>query len=148
MTPELRALVEYRLSQSRDALRAAERLLESRLWRDAINRSYYAQFYAVLALLALRGLGTSKHSGAISLFDREFVRTGVFPKELSQALHRSFETRQEADYQDLAAVDEEDARSAYARGTGFVARAQEYLESQIRGSDAGRSTGERPPDGN
>jgi uncharacterized protein (UPF0332 family) len=38
-----------------------------------MNRLYYAMFYAVLALLQEKEMGTSKHSGAIALFDREFV---------------------------------------------------------------------------
>lgn len=36
-------------------------------------------FYAVQALLLLGGYSTSKHSGAISLFDREFVKTSKDP---------------------------------------------------------------------
>ena len=33
--------------------------------------------------------------GAISLFDREFIKSGIFDKELSKkTLHRSFELRQ------------------------------------------------------
>jgi uncharacterized protein (UPF0332 family) len=62
-----------------------------------MNRLYYAMFYAVLALLQAKHLGTSKHSGAIALFDREFVKTGIFPKELSMALHRAFALRQKGD---------------------------------------------------
>ncbi|NJN63373.1 MAG: hypothetical protein HC795_19310 [Coleofasciculaceae cyanobacterium RL_1_1] len=42
-------------------------------------------FYALLGLLATKGLGTSKHSGVISLFDREFVRTGIFPRGYRRA---------------------------------------------------------------
>ena len=33
----------------------------------SVNRSYYAMFYAVLALLAREGTGTSKHTGAVGL---------------------------------------------------------------------------------
>lgn len=51
-----------------------------------MNRLYYAMFYAVLALLQEKEMGTSKHSGAIALFDREYVKTGLFPKEMSKAL--------------------------------------------------------------
>lgn len=50
--------------------------------RSVMNRLYYAMFYAVLALLQEKEMGTSKHSGAIALFDREFVKTGTFPKEM------------------------------------------------------------------
>lgn len=41
---------------------------------------------AVLALLQEKQLGTSKHYGTISLFDREFIKRGVFDQELSKTL--------------------------------------------------------------
>ena len=74
MKPEqLEALLRYRIEQAHDTLREAEILLNAAALRGTINRAYYAMFYALLALLATKQLGTSKHSGAISLFDREFT---------------------------------------------------------------------------
>ncbi len=62
-------------------------------------------FYAVMGLLATRSLGTSKHSGVISLFDKEFVKTGIFSKELSRSLHRAFDERQVNDYGEMLEPD-------------------------------------------
>jgi len=80
MKPEqLEDLLRYRMEQAYETLREAEILLNESALRGAINRAYYAMFYALLALLATKRLGTSKHSGALALFDREFVRPGCFP---------------------------------------------------------------------
>ena len=99
MMESIRDLSIYRLSQAQESLREAQVLLrEGMSLRSVMNRLYYAMFYAVLALLQTKQLGTSKHSGAIALFDREFVKTGIFPKEMSKALHRAFELRQKSDY--------------------------------------------------
>ena len=88
MKPEqLEDLLFYRIEQAHETLREAEILLNESALRGAINRAYYAMFYALLALLATKQLGTSKHSGALALFDREFVKAGVFPRELSRSLH-------------------------------------------------------------
>ena len=73
MNENTRVLVNCRMEQAFSALASAKTLFDKGLLRDSINRSYYAAFYAVLALLCMHGLGTSKHSGAIALFDREFV---------------------------------------------------------------------------
>lgn len=83
----IRALVAYRLEQADEALEAAQTSLDAGLVRSATNRAYYAMFYAVLALLAVDKRETSRHSGAIALFDREFVKPGQLPKELSRWLH-------------------------------------------------------------
>lgn len=61
------------------------------------NRAYYAMFYAGVAALQSVPKAPSRHSGVISLFDTEFVLTGIFPKELSKDFHRAFELRQAAD---------------------------------------------------
>jgi uncharacterized protein (UPF0332 family) len=127
MTGQLRALLDYRLDQADSALKASRTLVEARLWRDSVNRAYYAAFYAVLALLALKGLGTSKHSGAISLFDREFVKPGLLPKALSSTLHHAFDMRQEADYEERAQIEEADALDALTQAAAFVQQVREYI---------------------
>lgn len=76
---QLHALVRYRLQQAVETLREARLLLDQSAWRSAQNRAYYAMFYAVSALLATRQLGSSKHSGVLGLFDREFVKPGLLP---------------------------------------------------------------------
>jgi uncharacterized protein (UPF0332 family) len=71
------ALVTDRLNQAAEALASAELNLSNGLLRSAINRGYYAMFYAVLALLASRQKETSRHSGALALFDRDFIKTAL-----------------------------------------------------------------------
>ncbi len=44
-----------------------------------VNLAYYAMFYGVLAVLATRKLSASKHSGALGLFDREFINQDYSP---------------------------------------------------------------------
>jgi uncharacterized protein (UPF0332 family) len=81
MTEEHRALVHYRLGEARETLEEARLLARESRWRGALNRVYYAMFYATLALLAVRQLAASRHSGVIALFHREFVRPGLFARE-------------------------------------------------------------------
>ncbi|MBE9063552.1 HEPN domain-containing protein [cf. Phormidesmis sp. LEGE 11477] len=80
MNSQLQLLVRYRLAEAKETIEEAKLLLEYIAFRGSINRSYYAMLYALLGLLATRGLGTSKHSGVISLFDREFVKTGLLQR--------------------------------------------------------------------
>ena len=86
-------------------------------------------FYALLALLAVRRLGTSKHAGALALFDREFANTGLFPRQLSRSLHLAFERRHTYDYGEMAEVTPQIAREAIADATAFVAAVESHLRS-------------------
>lgn len=55
-------------------------------------------FYSVQALLLTKTLSFSSHKGVISSFGKEFVKTGIFPKEMSRDLTQIFERRQLSDY--------------------------------------------------
>jgi uncharacterized protein (UPF0332 family) len=125
----LEALLQYRIEQAHEALREAEILLRESAYRGTINRAYYAMFYAVVALLAERQLGTSKHSGAIALFDREFVKAGTFPKELSRSLHVAFERRQTHDYGEIAPATKDVAQESLTSSRTFVAEIEKHLRA-------------------
>jgi uncharacterized protein len=130
MTENRKALIEYRLSQARDSILEADVLSQSGMSRRSVmNRLYYAMFYAVLALLQEKELGTSKHSGAIALFDREFVKTGSFPKEMSKGLHRAFELRQKGDYMEETEVSADDVAEIRSMAARFVESAERFLLS-------------------
>lgn len=129
MTGNMRELCEYRISQARETIREADVLMrEGMSLRSVMNRLYYAMFYAVLALLQTKQIGTSKHSGAIALFDREFVKTGVFPKELSKALHRAFELRQKGDYMEEAEITSADVEELRPLAEEFVNRVEAAIQ--------------------
>jgi uncharacterized protein (UPF0332 family) len=117
------------MQQAEETLREARILANEKTERGAINRAYYAMFYAVLALLATKGLGSSKHSGAISLFDREFVKQGDFPKELSRSLHLAFDHRQQADYGELSRIDEFTVTRSIEDANVFVCDIGTYLKT-------------------
>ena len=80
-----------------------------------------------LALLQQKQIATSKHSGAISLFDKEFVKSGIFDKELSKTLHRAFELRQKGDYMEEAEVTKEDVDEMFPKVIDFVNKTKDYL---------------------
>lgn len=126
---QLEGLLRYRMEQAHETLREAEVLLGEAALRGAINRAYYAMFYALLGLLATQQLGTSKHSGAISLFDREFVKTGLFPRELSRALHLSFDRRQRYDYGEMIPITEEIAGETLQDARMFVVAVETHLRA-------------------
>jgi uncharacterized protein (UPF0332 family) len=131
MTSEnIMALIRYRLEQADESLQAASILMEKKLLRPSINRSYYAMYYAVLALLAIEKKETSKHSGVISLFDKEFVKKGTFPKELSRWLHAAFDLRQRSDYGADQIVSGSDVQKTLENAKIFVGRVSTILKGQ------------------
>jgi uncharacterized protein (UPF0332 family) len=85
-----------------------------------VNRLYYACFYAVSALLLTRGLSTSKHGYLRSLLHREFIKTGLIPKDLGAHFDLLFDNRLKGDYEDLICFKAEDV-------TGWLKPTEEFI---------------------
>ena len=81
----------------------------------------------MLALLATKSIGTSKHSAIIAAFDREFVKTGVFRRELSRSLHLAFDRRQTHDYGEMIQIDRQITEEALVDARTFVLQVEAYL---------------------
>jgi uncharacterized protein (UPF0332 family) len=121
--------VDYRLSQAQESLKEADVLFQASLFRGAVNRAYYAMFYAVLALSVFKGSIVSKHSGLIAFFDLEFIKSGLLPKELSKSLHLAFDRRQSSDYGEVWLVDQAETEEAIGKAREFVNKVVEFLTS-------------------
>ncbi len=132
MKPEVVALARHRLSQARETLAEAAQLLANRAFRGAVNRLYYAAFYAARALLALRQVDAGRHSGVISLFQQLFIKPGLVAPEIGKTLARAFEKRQNTDYEDFATVDPADAQDLAAAVQTFVETCEALLDRSLR----------------
>ena len=129
MTDDVRKLVEYRLGQARETLEAGRALMRAKHNRDAINRAYYAMFYAALGLLAVRQLGTSKHSGVLGLFGQHFVKTGKFPSDMAVFLRQAFDLRQKCDYREFVEPQKAQAAELLIHAEQFIAAAERTWET-------------------
>ena len=130
MAGSLTALSAHRFKRAKEELSTAELLLRSTNFRSSINRSYYAIFHAIRAINALDGFDSSKHSGVISHFNQEYVKTGIFQKEVSKIIRNASELREQADYEDFYEATQEEASDVFEQATIFIAEAEKYLRCQ------------------
>lgn len=128
MREDIKEIVKYRIDQAEDALKDAALLFDSGgSLRSVINRSYYSMLYAILALIAEKGMGSSKHSSAISIFDREYVKTGHFSKEMSKLLHKAFNLRVESDYKEYSIISRDETSIVLEGARGFLEKIKTFL---------------------
>lgn len=123
-------MIDGRLEQSAESILEARALLEKDFYRGSINRAYYAMFYAVQALMIHKEIRASKHSGAISTFDLEFIKPGILKQDYSKWLHDAFELRMEVDYADFVLPDREQSVQTLNNAKKFVEAIKDYLASQ------------------
>ena len=76
--------INYRIQRARETLVEVDILIVNKFWNTAINRMYYACFYAVGALLIKHGVETSSHSGMRQKFGQLFVKNGIISKDLAR----------------------------------------------------------------
>lgn len=119
--------MQYRLDNAKEKLESAKVLLDAEKYRDSIGRSYYAIFTAVRAVLAYDKIDFSKHSGVISYFQREYIKTGKFDIKYSRYLQSAFQIRNSCDYDDFFIASKQDAEEQYNKAVEFYNEIHTYL---------------------
>ncbi len=120
MKEETRTLILYRLERANESLDEANILMERGYANTFVNRLYYACFYAVSALLLVKGLSSARHSGVRALFHQNFIKEGIISKELGQLFDKLFDNRQKGDYADMVRFDLNIVRNWYDEAKEFV----------------------------
>jgi uncharacterized protein (UPF0332 family) len=87
----LNEYISYRLKRANETIEEVKILIENKLWNTAINRMYYACFYAVGALLIKNGVKANSHSGIRQKFGQLFVQTGLIDRNLGKLFSELFE---------------------------------------------------------
>ncbi|MFH1859686.1 MAG: HEPN domain-containing protein [bacterium] len=131
MNSESIKLMQLRMERAEETLADAKKLLSDGSLRSAVNRFYYAILYAARAILALKRLDSAKHSGVISLFNKEFVKTGELPKEYGRIIGNVFNRRIEGDYSDIKTFSHEEVNDIAEDCEKFVSVIMEYLKQYI-----------------
>ena len=94
-------LALYRIETAKQDLASAKLLLEAGDNRGANNRSYYGIFHAISAVHALDGKAYKRHKDALANFNKTYVKTEAFPKELGRRISEAEEIRHASDYDDF-----------------------------------------------
>ncbi len=121
------SLSKARLGNAEERILFAGKIFEIGDYKTVANRSYYAVFAAMRAVLALDGFDSKKHSGIIAEFRKNYLKTGVLPKELSFIIDSLVEIRQGSDYDDFYVISKEETEMQLKNAAVFVSTVKNYL---------------------
>ena len=110
-----------------ETLGVAALCLESQHYKDSINRSYYAAFYAIKAVLALEEIDFKRHKDAVAYFNKTYVATEIFPREMGKKLGRLKQERESSDYDDFYVASLTDATDQYNSAKLIIDEIEKYL---------------------
>ena len=79
-------VIQQTLAKAHENLATAQHDFDGGFYDGSVSRSYYAVFHAMTATLFSKGLHFSRHGQVIGAFNREFIKTGIFPKSFRNAI--------------------------------------------------------------
>lgn len=124
-------LTLYRIQTAKDDLKAARILLEAEEYKGANNRAYYAIFHAINAVHALNGSAFKRHKDAIANFNKEYIKTEIFPRTIGRKIAEAEEIRHASDYDDFYIASREETQRQVAVADEFIQLVEEYFKEQM-----------------
>lgn len=122
------SLSKLRLDTAKECLNDSLVLINSQSYKASANRSYYAVFHAMRAVLVFDEFDSKKHSGIISEFRKRYIKTGVFTAEISKIIGLQFSARSHSDYDDFYIISKEESINGLHEAEKMVDEVEKYLE--------------------
>ncbi len=124
------ALAAYRYRRSQETLAEVPSLKQLGYYNTAVNRLYYACYYAAVALLIRHGINPGTHAGVKQMIGMHFVATGRMSRETGRSFSLLFERRHSSDYDDFAYSTEEEVNELLPKAKTFIEAVGLLLEEQ------------------
>ena len=119
-------LVLYRIETAKSDLRTAAMLLMQKEYRAANNRAYYAIFHAITAIHALDGKSYKRHKEVLAKFNKDYVRTEIFPKSFGRKIIEAEDIRHASDYDDFYIATREEAQEQIGTAEELILLVEKY----------------------
>lgn len=130
---ELKKQINVMVEKSVRTLEDAKIALEKNRYETCLSRAYYSVFHILQAVLLIKGLSFSKHSGVIGGFSQHFIKPGIFPKEFAEIISELREDRENGDYSYAVVIDEKKARNDVENAEKIVSVLKDYLIKFFQG---------------
>ena len=130
-----RDLVLYRIEAAKEDLKSAKILRDADSYKGANNRAYYAIFHAINAVHGLRGVAYKRHKDAIANFNKNYVKTEIFPRETGHMISKVELIRHASDYDDFYVASKEETSETIESARNFLDRVDIYIDNRIKQSN-------------
>ncbi|MBR0202721.1 MAG: HEPN domain-containing protein [Bacteroidaceae bacterium] len=114
------ALARYRQDRAHETLAEIPYLREKGFYNTAVNRLYYACYYAAVALLTKHHIPTATHAGVKTMLGLHFVSKGLITKESGRAFVNLFDSRQRGDYDEFVYATQEEVDELIPKAQRFI----------------------------
>ena len=121
-------LANHRLEQAKEDLIASKALYDLKLYKSSNNRAYYSIFHSIKAVLALEPIDFKRHKDVIAYFNKNYVHTEVFPRNIGRKISDASRIREDSDYDDEFVVKEQDTLAQIQTADELIKLVENYIE--------------------
>lgn len=125
-------IVRYRIENAQNTLAEVESHRDNGYFNTAVNRMYYACYYAASALLIANQIVTKSHEGVRQQFGLNFVMTGKISPEQGRFFSRLFSKRTTGDYDDFITHTRETVDDLLPQAQDFVKTITVMLDEWLK----------------
>lgn len=127
---EKKDFAKYRLNRAKEDLSTAILLLENNKIKDSNNRSYYAVFHAIKAVLALEEKDFKRHKDVLAYFNMNYVKTEIFPRNIGKRIKKCSVIREASDYEDFYIAVREEAEEQIETAQILIELIEKYINEK------------------
>ena len=124
-------LVLHRIETAKSDINSAKILLEAGEYRSSNNRAYYGIYHAISAVHALEGNAYKKHKDALANFNKEYVKTEIFPRNIGRRISEAAEIRHASDYDDFYIATKIEAEEQIATAIELLELVTDYCKEKF-----------------
>jgi uncharacterized protein (UPF0332 family) len=94
---------------------------------QSINRSYYAIFHALRALLTYDSFDSKRHSSILGYFNKNYISNNRIEQKYYRMIASAFEIRSKSDYQDFYVVSKDETKKQLEDAEEFINMIEKYI---------------------
>ena len=128
-------IVRYRMQNALDTIEEVGIHKSHGFYNTAVNRIYYACYYAASALLIAHGIEVKSHDGVRLKIGQHFVLNGILTPEQGRFYSRAFSKRSTGDYEDFITHNEETVDDLLPDAESFISTIQALISSWLEEND-------------
>ncbi len=129
---ERKDIVTYRIENAKTTLTEVKSHIENGFYNTAVNRMYYACFYAASALLIANKIQVKSHEGVRQQLGLHFVLTGKISQEQGKFYSLLYSKRTAGDYEDFLTHDKDTVDWLFPRSVEFISQIAAMVEEWLK----------------
>ena len=118
----------YRLERAKEEYEVARLLYKENKLLAANNRAYYSIFYSIRAVLAMEKIDFRKHKDVLAYFNKNYVKTEIFPRQIGKKIVLASKVREDSDYDEDYKPSDETTSFQMETASELIDLVKKYLE--------------------